>query len=282
MKRICPCCHQSFEFSLSSEDKMGNLLECSHCHSTLKWHEQALQVLHKSEQIVASVSSPVKEDIGVTEPKSASEKPNIESHIDESQTVAKNTDSENITTEENDKNTTPKKSSLTTEEVEESLDVIMDKESDLVVNDSNLVSQENIEGESSIESTENPTTENVSVENVNTPVTKQDLSDVEAYGNMESAAYKGLLRYDLQITGVDSSNVEEQILSILEDSRLKKDAKTCLSSKKNGVLQIKNLNPVKVVYLVSQLINLPIELSWKQYMAVNIMEEQDEGKVDLS
>ena len=281
MKRACPCCHQEFEFSLSSEDKMGNLLECSHCHSTLKWHEQELQVLHKFQQATDVKSSVVEKNILSAELKNKTVKSESDvSTINKSQESSENNNNE-LLVEKSNQELTSNKSSLDTDGVVVPSDVAVDKNINLA-SDSSSTSQVDQDMESPIESAENPTTENVNLENVNMPVTKQDLSDVEAYGNMESAAYKGLLRYDLQIIGVDSNKIEEQILSILEDSRLKRDARTCLNSKKNGILQIKNLNPVKAVYLVSQLINLPIELSWKQYMAVNIVEEQDEGKVDLS
>ena len=265
MKRACPCCHQSFEFSLSSEDKMGNLLECPHCHSTLKWHEQELQVLHES-QPTNNLTSSVEEK-------------NISS-VDLDTETAQEDDHE-ISTEENNEEITSDKSSLVVDEKEDSLEDT-NKVADPITADSNLAKQEDEYVTPSIESTENPVKESTSLAGIDTSTAKQDLSDVAAYGNAESSTYKGLLRYDLQITGVDSSSVEAQILSILEDSRLKQDAKACLDSKKNGIVQIKNLNPVKAVYLVSQLMHLPVELSWKQYMAVNVLEEHDTGKVDIS
>ena len=104
----------------------------------------------------------------------------------------------------------------------------------------------------------------------------QDFSDVEEYGNAQSPSGKGFLRYDLCISGLYSVEIEQQVLSALEDPRFQWDAKEILQSQKEGVLVIKNLNPIKAMCLVSDLSFLPVELSWKQYMALNAPREQTE------
>ena len=115
------------------------------------------------------------------------------------------------------------------------------------------------------------------------PPEVQDLSDVAAFGNdTESAAHKGPLCYDLSISGVDSSDVEKAVLSVLEDSRLKLDAKFILKTTKNGRINIKNLNPVKMVYMLSRLMHLPVKFDWKQYMAINALEEKNEKEGEES
>ncbi len=97
---------------------------------------------------------------------------------------------------------------------------------------------------------------------------EQDFSDVEHYANT-SSSHKGLWRYDLQISGViDSAHVEKQVMSILENSRLRLSAQDLLSDlKKDGILVIKNINLVKAMYLVSQLMQLPVQCCWRQYIA---------------
>ncbi len=104
----------------------------------------------------------------------------------------------------------------------------------------------------------------------------QDFSDVEKYGNAQASSEKGFLRYDLRISGLDSLEIEQEVLSILEDPRFKWDAKEILESQKEGVLEIKNLNPVKAMCLVSGLSFVSVELSWKQYMALNVPSEVEE------
>lgn len=102
----------------------------------------------------------------------------------------------------------------------------------------------------------------------------QDFSDVEKYGNARASSEKGFLRYDLCISGLDSLEIEQEVLSVLEDPRFKWDAREILASQKEGVLEIKNLNPVKAMCLVSELSFLSVELSWKQQMALNVREEE--------
>ncbi|MDE0118953.1 MAG: hypothetical protein OXM55_02965, partial [Bdellovibrionales bacterium] len=113
---------------------------------------------------------------------------------------------------------------------------------------------------------------------IQTDPSGQDFSDVEQYGNAQASSEKGFLRYDLRISGLDSSEIEKQVLYILENPRFKWDAGEVLRSQKEGVLTIKNLNPIKAMCLVSDLSFLSVELSWKQYMALNaeIQEESPE------
>ncbi len=106
--------------------------------------------------------------------------------------------------------------------------------------------------------------------------TDQDFSDVEKYGNAPASSEKGFLRYDLQISGLDSLEIEQEVLSVLEDPRFKWSAKEILRSQKKGVLEIKNLNPVKAMCLVSGLSFLSVQLRWKQYMALSAPTEGEE------
>ena len=97
----------------------------------------------------------------------------------------------------------------------------------------------------------------------------QDFSDVESYGNATATSNKGFLRYDLFIEGVDSHEIKTQVFHILEDPRFNWSAKEILQSEKEGVVTIKNLNPVKVMVLLSELSSLSVQLSWKQYRALD-------------
>lgn len=245
MKSKCPCCEQDVEFSLSTEDSIGNLIQCSHCQSVLKWKDQVLQIVRK----------------GVTE-----------SSVESNTKAEQNASSGNADTIEE-----PVISNESQKEVQP-LDTPVESAIEEKIVDALQEDNSAYKEESSIEDKEfsKPTS---------AIPASQNLSDVEAYGNKESSAYTGLLRYDLQIMGVDSVEIEKQIESILEDPRLKIDTKACLEEKKNNIIYLKNLNPVKAVYLVSQLIHLSLELSWKQYMAVKTdetEEEHEEGDMDIS
>ncbi len=96
-----------------------------------------------------------------------------------------------------------------------------------------------------------------------------DFSDVESYGNATATSDKGFLRYDLFIEGVDSHEIKTQVFHVLEDPRFNWSAREILQSEKEGVVAIKNLNPVKVMVLLSELSFLSVQLSWKQYRALD-------------
>ena len=103
---------------------------------------------------------------------------------------------------------------------------------------------------------------------------EQDFSDVESYGNSTSMGVKGFLLYDLMIEGIDSSEIKKQIFLILEDPRFNWSAKEIMQSEKEGKLLIKNLNPVKVFCLLSELNFVSVKLSWRQYRALSAPQEQ--------
>ena len=87
---------------------------------------------------------------------------------------------------------------------------------------------------------------------------------------------KVFLRYDIYISGLDSVEIEKQVREVLEDSRFKWDVNEILKSQDKGHLVIKNLNPIKAAYLVSELSFLSVKISWEQYMALNVKPEQTE------
>ena len=49
MKAPCPVCQKDFVFSVDAEDAFGNMMDCTHCRSTLKWNGQTLELLKKHE-----------------------------------------------------------------------------------------------------------------------------------------------------------------------------------------------------------------------------------------
>jgi len=112
------------------------------------------------------------------------------------------------------------------------------------------------------------------------PAGVQDFSEVEAYGNAHTSAAKGFLRYDIFINGLDSKEIEEEVLSVLEDPRFNWDAKEILKSQNAGSLTIKNLNPIKAMCLVSELSFLSVDLSWKQYMALDAFSATKKAETD--
>ena len=261
MKSVCPCCHQELNppspVSEEMED-MSGLFSCDHCQSVLKWEDESLKAVYESKHLaspsndVESVSTYPDENVfeGVNEANVEGAKDDnlveIESNIGN---VINDSDEEGSLVEQPD----PEEKILSEGEQEEVSPEFLESSSEYSPMKEEL-NAEFIEEEKKI---------------------SPDFSDVAEHGNAQATSEKGFLRYDLCIAGVDSVEIEQQVLSVLEDPRFQWDAKKIVQSQKEGVLVIKNLNPIKAMCLVSDLSFVPVELSWKQYMALNMSKSQE-------
>lgn len=268
--QICPCCQKEFQpppVDQNTED-MDNLFSCDHCQSIMKWENQSLKVVYESKEVSPSVSSNVDDQEVISSEK---EEEILSEEVDQvSSSEFETASSEELGAEEAAPLDNERKENFPEQkELHDSLDQdhIAEEESMELPIDLGQQEQE--------EQNVNPASEELEVEEeeaeaLETQDVKQDFSDVEEYGNAQATSEKGFLRYDLHISGLDSSEIEQHVLAILEDPRFKWDAKEILQMQKEGILVIENLNPIKAMCLVSELSFLPVlELSWKQYMAVD-------------
>ena len=269
MKQICPCCHQEFTAPPFGEaGDMGDMFSCEHCQSVFKWENQSLKVVYESQNdpspsVAEGTESPseeivdgqmIKEDpslyegdiVGDSEAKEEVA-PHEEETGDLSETEAPLEPAER---EREDGNVTDEEKSIDLQEAGSS-EFISEQEEDSMEEEGGLMEEDK--------------------------EVSQNFSDVEEYGNAQATSQKGFLRYDLRVAGVDSTDIEKQVLSVLEDPRFHWDAKEIIQSQKDGVLVIKNLNPIKAMCLVSELSFLSVELSWEQYMALDVSEESVES-----
>ena len=93
-----------------------------------------------------------------------------------------------------------------------------------------------------------------------------DLSDIARFGNSNaSSTGDGALRYNLFISGIDTSDVREAFREAITDRKLVWDTEQILRSVKNGEVGIQNVPPTKAYILVSRLRNLPVQVRWEQY-----------------
>lgn len=302
MKHTCPCCNKEFTppaALVGVEEDIGNLFSCDYCQSVLKWEGGVLKVVHESKQEPEPIT--LSEDSTENEESLISKEDALVGASDESDEMESQNDIQQM--EEN------KEESIADfitegnnpEEVrkdfdEEGLDdgvessfmpgqELQDKEPYDETAEENgkkeahqdFKKNEQIE-ESSVENLEKEQVEEWKEmeEEVGVQETNQNFADVEEYGNAQATSEKGFLRYDIYISGLDSIEIEEQIKEVLEDPRFKWDANEILGSQNKGLLVIKNLNPIKAVCLISELSFLSIDLSWKQYMALNVPSTQDE------
>ncbi len=295
---------------------MGNLFSCEHCQSVLKWEEGALKVVYESkEDPVAPVvqeekkksALPAGEALSSNESAWMKEKPELE----ELQESEKSPIGEDILPE---LTAAPEKVPEDFEVIKESPPEDRHKTSEGLMpepvteespKEELMVEQAEAEGSSGLlkEFSEQdqqikPQTEWAQEKEEETARTRsvekkeiwdreksssgmnQDFSDVADYGNAQASSEKGFLRYNLRIVGLDSVEIEQEILSVLEDPRFNWNAKEILKSQKEGVLEIKNLNPIKAMCLVSELSFLSVGLSWSQSMALNAQSERELEKKD--
>ncbi len=269
MKQVCPCCHQEFSPPpLGEAGDMGDMFSCDHCQSVFKWENQSLKVVYES-QNDPSVSSSVSEGTESEAPKEEEvdgqmmeeESPSYEEEVvadseakgevaldgEEAGDLSEMDDPLEPSELENESgNVTYEEKSIDLQD-EDSSEFISEQEENSMEEESELVEE----------------SEGVS----------QNFSDVEEYGNAQATSQKGFLRYDLCVAGVDSTDIESQVLSVLEDPRFHWNAKEIIESQKDGVLVIKNLNPIKAMCLVSELSFLSVDLSWEQYMALDVSKE---------
>lgn len=97
------------------------------------------------------------------------------------------------------------------------------------------------------------------------PADSPDLSDLADFANSpESGGREGPLRYNLQVTGIDTSDVREAFREAITDRKFMWDTDQILRSIRHGEVKITNVAPGKAHMLISRLRNLPVKITWEQ------------------
>ncbi len=93
-----------------------------------------------------------------------------------------------------------------------------------------------------------------------------DLSDLAEFANSEdSGGREGPLRYNLTITGIDTSDIREAFREALLDRKFMWDIDQILRSIRHGEVHIEDVPPGKAYILVNRLRNLPVNVRWEQH-----------------
>ena len=91
-------------------------------------------------------------------------------------------------------------------------------------------------------------------------------SDIGEYGNSDiSGASEGVLRFNVYISGIDSSEILESIRESLLDKQFMWDIDRLMGSVHNGELELRDISPVKASIIVNRLKLMPIQIRWEQY-----------------
>ena len=93
---------------------------------------------------------------------------------------------------------------------------------------------------------------------------EEDFSDVVDFGNSEvSQASEGVFVYSVTVEGIDTKEIRQDVLDHLQDRRL------CLGDSleniSDGVLHLRDLNPVKASLIVNRLRSVDVKVQWIQY-----------------
>jgi hypothetical protein len=93
-----------------------------------------------------------------------------------------------------------------------------------------------------------------------------DLSDIAQFGNSETSGSRdGSLRYNLFISGIDTSDVRMAFREALTDRKFLWDTDQILRSLRNGQVRIENVSATKAHVLISRLRSMPVKIRWEQY-----------------
>lgn len=90
------------------------------------------------------------------------------------------------------------------------------------------------------------------------------LSEMQLLGDMASEKFKeSNYFFDIEIKGIDSKDVRDEILDHLFDSRLGLKENNLDKKIKNGFLILNDVSAIKTHVIVQRLSHLPCEISWK-------------------
>jgi hypothetical protein len=93
--------------------------------------------------------------------------------------------------------------------------------------------------------------------------------DVVDFGNQDQPAIGfGSLVYDIEIQGIDTAEIREELSSHLTDSRLQLDVARLMATVQKGVLSLSKINPVKASVILNRLRHLPLKISWKSHQLI--------------
>ncbi|MBX3016888.1 MAG: hypothetical protein KF767_03285 [Bdellovibrionaceae bacterium] len=90
-----------------------------------------------------------------------------------------------------------------------------------------------------------------------------DFSDVVEFANSAQLDHSPLA-YTLWIEGIDSGEIRARVEDVLSDSRLNFHLSDVMKNLKKGVLELRDLNPVKASYIASRLRAEAVNFRWRQ------------------
>ncbi len=98
----------------------------------------------------------------------------------------------------------------------------------------------------------------------NAPTTA-DFKDVMDFANSDlSQGHDGSLKYHLTISGIDTTDLRNELKEALSDKRFIWDIEAMIRGIRDGILEVDQVSAVKAYILVSRVAHLPIQITWIQ------------------
>ena len=279
----CPVCKRKIDFDIPKEDIY---YDCSHCQSSLLFSKGECLVIN-AEQIESSNLESKEETnfIDNTDQNENQESELIDKSIEKSllsEEVFEKTKTQFIGSiqADNPHEITPQepanKQLEPTEEAGEEEDFYPNEKTDvpeLPPEAEGLeLSSENEPDESSYKFEENSNESDSSgqAENIKTSLKKtEDFSEVAEFAKNQEENAKGLYLYDLTLSEINSQNLKEEVLAVLEDSYLNllqdEDSLSLKDAIEQGEIKIPRISPIQTYIIVNSLMGLPLNIHWEQH-----------------
>ena len=98
---------------------------------------------------------------------------------------------------------------------------------------------------------------------------EEDFSDVADFAKNQEENTKGIYLYDLTLSEINSHNLKEEVVAILEDSYLNltqdEESLNLKDIIEKGQIKIPRISPVQTYMIVSSLMGLPLNIHWEQH-----------------
>ena len=301
----CPVCKRKIEFNIPEEDIY---YDCSHCQSSLLFSKGECQVIHK-EQIDTLNSEQVKTESSQIDQTGKEEfdkgtdgslfedsfEKNTEYSLSEQEIKQTKTDplednfdskvntetiNQKTQKEELDSETQNKASELENKTEEENFfpeedtkvpELLDDELEEPVKNpDPDELSYKFEEKEEEKpEKIDSINSQEEDISHSTDQKTEEDFSDVAEFAKNQEKNTKGLYLYDLTLSQINSHDLKEEVLAVLEDSFLNlsiEDNSFNLQDVANkGHIKIPKISPVQTYIIVHSLKGLPLDIQWEQY-----------------
>lgn len=112
------------------------------------------------------------------------------------------------------------------------------------------------------------------------PLDPNDPLGVTAFANSDlSRAADGPYVIKMEISGLDSKDLREEVRQVLKDPRFAWNARQLMDGIQQGVLIIDQINPVKASILVNRIKHLAVKIRWEQ-SAITELEISSENNSD--